>query len=229
MADQYAAKQTPLADLIESDRRCWKTGCKRTARLENMGWRYCLWHYWTQVLRDQETWANFITTLRYTRIARRKYTAAMVDKEGEAAFDKLASLLRWKMDSLDAVDDSRDWAELDDSERDFYRICVRRLLNEVELVHRALFYTGFPTGYFPEQAMTKPSQTTKRGRSLTDAERASNLLAALQRCDRCDNGIDLKWYYCAWCGHQLIEPDDETLRRATPGERSIRDWTTPLA
>lgn len=69
MSDQSC--NTPPHEIAESRRRCWKIGCDRTARLEQCGWRYCVRHYWTQVLRDAEGW-QFLGKLRWTRIARHK-------------------------------------------------------------------------------------------------------------------------------------------------------------
>lgn len=46
---------------------------------------------------------------------------------------------------------------------------------------------------------------TVRGTPPTETEKLKNLLDALHRCDRCDNGIDLNWNYCAWCGHRLTD------------------------
>lgn len=67
--DDFGAAQTSAADIAESKRCCWKIGCKRTARLEHMGWRWCFRHYWTQDLSQSEGWRNKLTTLRWTRPA----------------------------------------------------------------------------------------------------------------------------------------------------------------
>lgn len=65
------AKTTPPHEIAESRRRCWKIGCARTARLEHCGWRYCIPHYWTQVLRGCSSWGHLWVKVRYTEIARR--------------------------------------------------------------------------------------------------------------------------------------------------------------
>lgn len=67
--DDTQACQASAADIAEGKRRCWKPGCKHTARLEHMGWRWCLRHYWTQDLSQSEGWRNKLTTLRWTRPA----------------------------------------------------------------------------------------------------------------------------------------------------------------
>lgn len=66
-----AAQATP-AEIAEGRRRCWKPGCDRTARLEQFGWRYCIPHYWTQVLRGAESWGHLWGKIRYTEIARHR-------------------------------------------------------------------------------------------------------------------------------------------------------------
>lgn len=38
---------------------------------------------------------------------------------------------------------------------------------------------------------------------------SANIRAALSRCDKCDNGIQHDWNFCAWCGWQLVT--DEAL------------------
>jgi hypothetical protein len=44
-----------------------------------------------------------------------------------------------------------------------------------------------------------------RARSLTAEERLKDRLPE-QRCDECDNGIQDKWNWCAWCGRNLTFP-----------------------
>ncbi len=51
-------------------------------------------------------------------------------------------------------------------------------------------------------------QDMARGRPLTATEKLANLKAALTRCDKCDNAIEMNWPYCAWCGYQLMELDE---------------------
>jgi hypothetical protein len=66
---EQACQATP-EEIAEGRRRCWKPGCDRTSRLEHCGWRYCIPHYWTQVLRGCESWGHLWTKLRFTAIAR---------------------------------------------------------------------------------------------------------------------------------------------------------------
>ena len=64
------AKQASPEELAESRRRCWHTGCKRKARLEWCGWRWCVPHYWLHKVRYQSSWGHLWVVLRYTEIAR---------------------------------------------------------------------------------------------------------------------------------------------------------------
>lgn len=70
MSDQQSA--ATREEIAESRRKCWVTSCKRTSRLEWCGWRYCIPHYWTQVLRDCDTWRLLLVKLRFTEIARHR-------------------------------------------------------------------------------------------------------------------------------------------------------------
>ena len=54
-----------------------------------------------------------------------------------AALERLASELHWKMERLDPSE-SPEWAELTDHQRSFYRLCVKHLLRQSELVEAAL-------------------------------------------------------------------------------------------
>ena len=38
-------KQATPADLRESNRKCWWTGCEKTSRFDLFGWRYCFKHW----------------------------------------------------------------------------------------------------------------------------------------------------------------------------------------
>jgi hypothetical protein len=44
--------------------------------------------------------------------------------------------------------------------------------------------------------------------ALPPSDALRNLLAAMSRCGKCDNGIDQNWNYCAFCGHQLMEEEE---------------------
>lgn len=67
---EHRAAKTPERDIIEHRRKCWRTDCNRTSRLEWCGWRYCFRHYWTNVLRDAGSWRHKLVKLRFTEIAR---------------------------------------------------------------------------------------------------------------------------------------------------------------
>lgn len=69
--DDHDARMTPPHELAEIRRRCWAGDCNRTARLEWCGWRYCLRHYWSHVLRDAGSWRHKLVKLRFTEPARR--------------------------------------------------------------------------------------------------------------------------------------------------------------
>lgn len=68
--DECAAA-TPR-EIAESRRRCWAGDCNRTSRLEQCGWRYCLRHYWSHVLRGTSSWGHLLVKLRFTEIARHR-------------------------------------------------------------------------------------------------------------------------------------------------------------
>lgn len=61
---------TPPGEMAEHHRKCWASDCKRTARLEWCGWRYCMPHFWTYVLAGQSTWGHLWTKIRWTEIIR---------------------------------------------------------------------------------------------------------------------------------------------------------------
>lgn len=60
---------TPPGEIAEHRRKCWATDCDRTARLEWCGWRYCVPHFWTYVLRGAPGWHKLVK-LRWTELAR---------------------------------------------------------------------------------------------------------------------------------------------------------------
>jgi hypothetical protein len=68
------AKVTPPHEIAEARRKCWGTNCNRTARLEWCGWRYCLPHYWTYVLRDAGSCQYKVVKLRHTELAAFQYS-----------------------------------------------------------------------------------------------------------------------------------------------------------
>jgi len=53
------------------------------------------------------------------------------------ALEALARELHWKMEALDPSD-GRDWRDLSDREREFYRLSVRAVLANREIVALAL-------------------------------------------------------------------------------------------
>lgn len=59
------------------------------------------------------------------------------------ALDRLAEQLRWKMEHLDP-EDARAWTELTDREREFFRLSVKSLLDERDLVLTALSQVAPP-------------------------------------------------------------------------------------
>lgn len=72
MTDQGGPCVTPPEEIAERRRKCWHTDCNKTARLEWCGWRYCVPHFWTHVLRGQSTWGHLLVKLRWTEIARHR-------------------------------------------------------------------------------------------------------------------------------------------------------------
>lgn len=64
------ACRTPDHELREGRRKCWVPSCTRTSRLEWCGWKYCLRHYWSHVLRQGQTLGHLWVKIRFTRIAR---------------------------------------------------------------------------------------------------------------------------------------------------------------
>lgn len=70
MTDQACAASPE--EIAEGRRRCWATDCDRTSRLEWCGWRYCIPHFWTYVLRDAPGWSGKLVKLRWTEIARHR-------------------------------------------------------------------------------------------------------------------------------------------------------------
>ncbi len=54
------------------------------------------------------------------------------------AIEALAERLHWKQDHLDPAPELRGWSDLDESEREFYRLSVRALLDERDLMLTAL-------------------------------------------------------------------------------------------
>lgn len=63
---------TTKTEQAEARRKCWTSNCNRSALLEWCGWRYCLRHYWTYVLRDAVGWQGKLVKLRWTIPARRR-------------------------------------------------------------------------------------------------------------------------------------------------------------
>lgn len=61
-------------EIAEARRKCWAPTCNRTARLEWCGWRYCIPHFWTYVLRDAPGWRHKLGKLRWTELARSRGT-----------------------------------------------------------------------------------------------------------------------------------------------------------
>jgi hypothetical protein len=59
--------------------------------------------------------------------------------ERDEARETLARTLRWKIEHLDPSDDwETDWEDLPERRREFFRLCVKALLNEEALVRAAL-------------------------------------------------------------------------------------------
>lgn len=57
----------------------------------------------------------------------------------DEATEALAKRLRWKMEHLDPSSRwETEWDNLPKQEREFYRLCVKAILNEAELVKAAL-------------------------------------------------------------------------------------------
>lgn len=59
-------------EIAESRRRCWAGDCRRTARLEWCGWRYCFRHYWSHIVCGHRTWQEWWWKVKYTEIARHR-------------------------------------------------------------------------------------------------------------------------------------------------------------
>lgn len=57
-------------ELAEGKRKCWHLTCDRTARLELLGWRWCLWHWFKMEWRQCETWESKRSALRHTHVIR---------------------------------------------------------------------------------------------------------------------------------------------------------------
>lgn len=49
-------------------------------------------------------------------------------------------------------------------------------------------------------------------RPFSPARQLENIMSAMVRCDRCDNGIENNWNYCAWCGWQLVTDEELPAR-----------------
>ena len=55
----------------------------------------------------------------------------------DEAVEKLSQRLHWKMECLDPSED-RNWAALSDYDKDFYRQCIRAILQEPTVIAKAL-------------------------------------------------------------------------------------------
>lgn len=54
------------------------------------------------------------------------------------AWERLAEVLHWKMEHLDPSDEGLSWAELDENDKDYYRLCIEAILVRRDLLRAAL-------------------------------------------------------------------------------------------
>ena len=82
--DNTGAAAARPEEIAEAHRRCWafvggvseNHRCKRTARLEVFGWRYCIRHYWQRYIAGSDDWKMMFEKLRWTEIARHRKRGA---------------------------------------------------------------------------------------------------------------------------------------------------------
>lgn len=72
MTDAMSQAVATPEELAESRRRCWHGNCTKTARLDWCGWRFCIPHYWTRIIRDADGLGQKLLKIRYTKVIWRR-------------------------------------------------------------------------------------------------------------------------------------------------------------